>query len=80
MEEARDAALTETQKFLARFDIDENGKRTYKGDVEKSGKTAAERRDAKANDLNIPSFSDVPTAGAVLEQPGEADDDAKGGA
>lgn len=71
MEEARTAALTETRNFLSRFDIDKNGTGTYKGDGGDDRARAKETRASKAANLDIPRFTDVSTAGAVRENPGD---------
>lgn len=69
MEEAREAALSEVRRFLSR--VEENGKGTY---IEDGRATPDRGKDALARNiaaLNIPRFADVPTAGAVRENPGD---------
>lgn len=80
MEEAREAALSEAQKFLSRFDVEGNGKGTYIEDGRAPSQNAINAKRGKIAALNIPKFEEVSTVGAVREEPGESDDDTERGA
>lgn len=78
MEEARDAALEEVKRVAQFMGLDENGSGTYISGGAKPSKRATRKPRQKGATSTRPS--DVPTAGAVLEKPGDSDDDAEGGA
>lgn len=80
MEEARDAALEEVKKILPLLGLDENKKGTYNTGGPVPAKRATRKSRAKEKAPTLPDPAAVSLDGAVLEKPGEADDDAQGSA
>ena len=79
MEEARDAALEEVKRVLPLMGLDENKNGTYKNDSGVPRPRAKKQLGSKSSAPKPSDPSRVSTAGAVLEQPGEPDDDAQRG-